>query len=227
MPSRGPRYSESEAREAIAASLTYTDALRRLGMCPTGNARIILRKYAERIWLIPTDHFDPVAARAFRPRERISLSQILVEHSTYQRGNLKQRLYTEGLKRPVCELCGQGEMWRGRRMGLILDHINGVRDDHRLENVRILCPNCNATLDTHCGRKNRLHVVERDCLLCGKAFRPKYERHRYCSRECGQRAPQSGPRPQIRRAEPPPYEQLMAELAASSYLAAGPKYGVS
>jgi len=41
-------------------------------------------------------------------------------------------------------------------MSLILDHINGKRDDHRIENLRILCPNCAATLETHCGRKNRL-----------------------------------------------------------------------
>ena len=47
-------------------------------------------------------------------------------------------------------------------MGLILDHINGVRDDNRLENLRIVCPNCAATLETHCGRKNRLEPVERD-----------------------------------------------------------------
>jgi len=35
-------------------------------------------------------------------------------------------------------------------MTLILDHINGVNNDNRLENLRIVCPNCNATLDTHC-----------------------------------------------------------------------------
>lgn len=46
-------------------------------------------------------------------------------------------------------LCGRGEIWRDRFMGLILDHINGVADDNRLENLRIVCPNCNATLDTH------------------------------------------------------------------------------
>jgi HNH endonuclease len=39
-------------------------------------------------------------------------------------------------------------MWRGRPMSMILDHINGVRDDNRLENLRMVCPNSAATLDT-------------------------------------------------------------------------------
>jgi hypothetical protein len=106
---------------------------------------------------------------------------------------------------------------------LILDHINGVRDDNRLENLRIVCPNCAATLETHCGRQNRKRVIPRNCRLCGKAFRPKYAKHRYCSRECGQRVAHR----KQRRVRRPPYEQLMAEIEATSYSAVGRKYGVS
>jgi hypothetical protein len=71
-------------------------------------------------------------------------------------------------------------------MSLILDHINGVADDNRLENLRIVCPNCAATLDTHCGR-NTAMVDERTCARCGVDFRAKYGSQRYCSRECGSR----------------------------------------
>ena len=71
---------------------------------------------------------------------------------------LKKRLYIEGLKKRECELCGQGEEWKGKKMSLILDHINGVHDDNRLINLRIVCPNCNATLETHAGKnKNKLN----------------------------------------------------------------------
>ena len=40
-------------------------------------------------------------------------------------------------------------------MTLILDHINGINNDHRLENLRFVCPNCNIQLDTNCGKKNK------------------------------------------------------------------------
>lgn len=94
--------------------------------------------------------------RGPRPSRTIPLDEVLVENSFYNRTKLKARLYEAGLRERQCQLCGQGERWNGRGMSLILDHINGVAIDNRLENLRIVCPNCAATLDTHCGRKNRL-----------------------------------------------------------------------
>jgi hypothetical protein len=228
-------FTEKDARRAIGDSLSWAEALRRLGYCQTGGNWKTLKKYAA-VWEISTAHFDPdfVRNRALRRSHSITpLEEILVEGSTYSRSHLKRRLFEVGLKERFCELCGQGEIWQGRRMALILDHANGVRNDHRLANLRIVCPNCAATLDTHCGRKNGSTPLPstRDCLHCGKAFAPRYQRHRYCSRSCGSRWDRSHlrgvPKPATRRVERPPYRQLVSEIEATGYAAVGRKYGVS
>jgi hypothetical protein len=119
----GPTYSEEQARAAVAASLSFTEALRHLGKCPTGGAGHVLKKWTVR-WGISTDHFDPYAASRRRlVSTRIPLEGILVVESTYNRGQLKERLFEAGLKDRRCELCGLGELWRGRRLSLILDHV--------------------------------------------------------------------------------------------------------
>src|SRR4051812_692408 len=97
---RSLTFTETEARAAIAAASSYTDALRRLGLRPAGGNHATLKKYAERIWHIPVDHFDPGAAsRAALRREPIPLAQVLVSGSTYSRRSLKERLYAEGSRR--------------------------------------------------------------------------------------------------------------------------------
>ena len=183
MPRSGPRYSEAEARVAVAESMSFSEAIRKLGMRAAGGNHLTLKKYVE-LWNIPTNHFDPLLGqrRALRRREIKPLEEILVEHSTYSRGSLKKRLYAAGLKQRSCELCGQGEIWRGRRMALILDHVNGVATDHRLTNLRIVCPNCAATLDTHCGRNVRL-VDDRICEECSQTYRPTNVDQRFCSND--------------------------------------------
>jgi hypothetical protein len=126
-----PSYTEEEARIAVAQSLTCTDTLRRLGLRPAGGNFRVLRTWLER-WNVPIDHFDPNLARANASRSRgRPLEDILVEDSGYDRGKLKRRLYDARLKNRRFELCGQGEQWQGRQMSLILDHVNGVADDHR------------------------------------------------------------------------------------------------
>jgi hypothetical protein len=233
MGGRGPRFTEQEAREAIAASRSWAESLRRLSYCPTGGNPATLKKYAV-LWEIPTDHFDPYAGVMDRIRlPKLPLREVLVENSGYSRSHLKRRLYAEGLKEPVCELCGQGETWRGNHMSMILDHKNGVRNDNRLENLRIVCPNCAATFDTHCGRARSGAPPLRNCARCGEMFRAKQRTQRFCSRFCGTRGELGGrpnrgvPCPKKRKAERPPFERLMAEIEASSYCAVGRKYGVS
>ncbi|MEA2389066.1 MAG: hypothetical protein QOG41_1839, partial [Thermoleophilaceae bacterium] len=222
-------FTERGARTAIARSRCWADALRLLGYSPRGGNPRTLQRYAV-LWGISTDHFDPDAVRRDRSRggPRKPLAQILVDGSGHSRDGLKRRLYSEGVKKRKCEMCGQGELWRGQRMALILDHVNGKPTDNRLVNLRILCPNCAATLDTHCGRKNRPLPMTRACKRCGEDFSPNLAEQKYCSRTCGQRASRGhGPRPHKRKVVRPPYGRLLREIAESNYAAVGRRYGVS
>jgi hypothetical protein len=203
------------------------EVMRQLGLRPAGGNHRSISSWIRRLEL-STEHFK---RQAGPPRQTpIALERVLVAGSRYSRAALKQRLYADGLKQRACEMCGQGELWNGCRITLILDHINGVADDNRLENLRIVCPNCAATLDTHCSKNRARPRGPRDCLRCGKQFDPKTAHQRYCSRSCGQRAPRSSrgvSNLAARRVERPPFDQLIAEVKQLGFSAVGRKYGVS
>ncbi|MDQ6749972.1 MAG: hypothetical protein M3Z33_04370 [Actinomycetota bacterium] len=111
-------------------------------------------------------------------------------------------------------------------MSLILDHVNGVADDNRLENLRIVCPNCAATLDTHCGR-NRSSLGERACELCANSFMPQYGSQRFCSRYCALHRKRGPSETRLRKATRPDYETLLSEVRALGYSGTGRRRGVS
>ena len=214
-----PRYTEAAAREVVAASTrTCREVLRQLGLRAAGG-NYTLCGAGSTSWGISTDHFDPHAPPRAPPARAMPLDEILVEGSTYNAASLKQRLYEEGLKQRDCELCGQGEEWRGRRMALILDHVNGVADDNRLENLRIVCPNCAATLDTHCGRNRRPRSA---VPTCGRAVPPQHRDSATARSAAACVATRSRPRePGARRVERPPYEQLRRRGGGASWIAVG------
>lgn len=79
-------------------------------------------------------------------------AQVFVENSTYDRGHLKARILKQNLIPYECLECGLTDKWNGKEIVLRLDHINGTHNDHRIENFRFLCPNCDSQQKTYSGR---------------------------------------------------------------------------
>lgn len=145
-------YEINNFSAAVKKSKSYSEVARILGLNTTCGNRQTIKKYIE-FYNLDISHFDFGVSNFKKVYGRRDLSEILVKNSTYlHTTNLKERLYKEGLKKRKCEECSQGELWRGKKMSLILDHKNGINSDNRLENLRIICPNCNATLETHGGK---------------------------------------------------------------------------
>ena len=149
-------YESEEFDKVVMISKNLVDVCRNLNLKLTGGNRNTIKK-----WImfkkLNTSHFfierNPPLSKKY------TIEEICVDKSTYiHTTNLKNKLYKEGIKNKECELCGQNEIWKGKKISLILDHINGDKFDNRLENLRIVCPNCNATLDTNGGKniKNKL-----------------------------------------------------------------------
>jgi len=85
-------------------------------------------------------------------KEKRPLSEILVENSNYNRGSLKRRLIQDKLLKEICYICKLKPIWEKKRLVLVIDHINGISNDNRLCNLRLLCPNCNSQTINFAGR---------------------------------------------------------------------------
>lgn len=70
------------------------------------------------------------------------------------RRTIKNHLLRAGIIVNCCDWCGLSE-WRGRPLSIQIDHVNGIRDDHRLENLRMLCPNCHSQTDTFAAKNKK------------------------------------------------------------------------
>ena len=142
--------------KTVAHNNSVTDVLKVLGLrCAGGNYNTIngyIKKYN-----LDTSHFETSAEKAKRVlfKQDLPRELILCENSTVHRSTVKRYIFKHNLIPNICIFCGQDENWYGKKMTLILDHENGIHNDNRLENLRIVCPNCNATLDTHCGKNKK------------------------------------------------------------------------
>ena len=141
-----------EELEAIVDdSLTFTEILARLGFRNVaGRSRDLRRRLvAEGI------DFSHVGLQVRRPGMRLWLvddDDVFVENSACSRGVLKRLIIKHKILPYECKRCGVEGVWNNKPMVLVLDHINGVHCDNRIDNLQFLCHNCHSQTATFTGR---------------------------------------------------------------------------
>jgi hypothetical protein len=147
-------WNEFQLRNAVKKSRSIRQILNYLNLKPAGGNYDQINKYIKK-YNITTTHLKGRAwnkglSIPFKPK--VPLNKILVKNSNYQSYKLKNRLIRIKLKSEKCELCGWCKRSIDGRIPLELDHINGISNDNRISNLRILCPNCHSLQTTHRGR---------------------------------------------------------------------------
>lgn len=206
--------SKGELTEVVRKSKTTTEVLAHFGLCNIGGNYRTLRKRLDYEG-IDYSHLPKGSGHngIWLNREKRPLTEYLVKNTVFKKTRLlRNRLVAEGLMKEECVLCGQGSQWNGKALRLQLDHINGDRCDNRLENLRLLCPNCHSQTPTFAGRSLR---VMTPCSQCGKGVGRKSKTCRACH---GLKR---------RRTDRPPLAILQAQTEKLGFVGTGKLYGVS
>lgn len=139
----------------VEKSNTISEALNKIGLDNKGgNFKTFNRVIS--FYDIDVSHFTNGASYVLNKlNTKKPINELLVKNSSYNRSHLKKRLIENGMLKNTCSICGLSDKWNGLNINMILDHKNGISNDNRIENLRMVCPNCNSQLDTHCGKHKK------------------------------------------------------------------------
>lgn len=165
-------------------------------------------------------------AKGKKAYNRKSLDEILVKNSSYTNITcLKGRLVKENVLEYKCNKCENTGSWQGESLSLQLDHINGINDDHRINNLQLLCPNCHSQTETYAEKKHRNvnFVEDKICSAknCNKVISKKAE----MCRSCRAKIDRYNKNNKVKNR--PSLQTLEKQVKELGYVGTGKRYGVS
>lgn len=148
------KYTDQQFIDAVKNNLSIAGVLKELGLAEAGGSYKLFHARVKKL-NISTTHFTGQAHLKDKHHSwnyKIPTEQILIENSAYTASStLRKRLIKEELLSDKCSICFITE-WCGEKLSLHLDHINGNNTDNRIDNLRLLCPNCHSLTSTYCGK---------------------------------------------------------------------------
>lgn len=150
---------KEEFQEKLNISVSIKDFLKRNNIKPSsGNHKTLvnrIKKEGFNLDKLNKNRIDYVN-KGFA---KYSDDEVFVKNKYHNVSNLKKRLIKFGVEYK-CTECGIGNVYNNKTLSLHLDHINGINDDNRKENLRFLCPNCHSQTETFGSKKKKKEIKE-------------------------------------------------------------------
>lgn len=218
MPSQLFSIPPNEMQRLFDTSDGMSDVLKKLGYSPYGGDHPTLYRYIDQFDIDLTKLEENRSKKQSKQiGNKKSLEDVFSGKVEYSNSNhLRIRLIEEGYKEHKCEICGRTE-WLGQPIPLELDHIDGDHSNNKLENLRVLCPNCHACSDHYCGRNTGRYKKAQKKEKIKKIIMAQ---QKVKDLDCHNRTYEE-------RGRSPGKQILKDELRVNSFSAIGRKYGVS
>lgn len=157
------KLSDEQFVELLKKSSTISEVLFKLGYTVKGNSwgYSQVKRRIDDLNLDYSIFKGKSAVIKITKLNNVRKEDILKENCKHQRTVLRRYVIKNNLIPYKCAICGCTE-WQGKTLSLELDHINGINNDNRLENLRFLCPNCHSQTSTYGSRNQQVNSSEYD-----------------------------------------------------------------